>query len=216
MSEAPDNRGEAQVQRLQRDLLCPQCDYNLRGLSGACIHCPECGLHVDVARLITQRWTGPWYKAPGLQTLSMPVVWLTLGPVALIAVTCMFSGVIHSVGNQPQITNVRMVAAALGLVWLGVWVALMYRSWGVFQAWKGVWLALVEHALLAGYLAGIAATITGLIYGVVAGSRGNWAWAVALMPFVAAALAWLYGCRRLERWVAEQCVREYLRRRAGM
>jgi hypothetical protein len=52
--------GPAQVAELQQDLPCPQCDYNLRGLRGVVVQCPECGATFDVARLIAQRWRGPW------------------------------------------------------------------------------------------------------------------------------------------------------------
>jgi hypothetical protein len=44
---------------LERDLLCPLCDYNLRGLSDP--RCPECGHQFDWAELIDEaRWHHPW------------------------------------------------------------------------------------------------------------------------------------------------------------
>ena len=50
---------------LDRDVACPDCGYNLRGLSREIADCPECGLRCDVAKLLTRRWDQPWYKAPG-------------------------------------------------------------------------------------------------------------------------------------------------------
>ena len=47
------------VEAIQRDLACPACGYNLRGLTGDVIPCPECGTDVDIARLVTQKWTKP-------------------------------------------------------------------------------------------------------------------------------------------------------------
>lgn len=31
------------LEEIQRDLACPHCDYNLRGLRGAIVECPSAG-----------------------------------------------------------------------------------------------------------------------------------------------------------------------------
>ncbi len=45
--------GEERVNEIQQDLDCPHCEYNLRGLLGDVVSCPECGEICDVAKLVT-------------------------------------------------------------------------------------------------------------------------------------------------------------------
>src|SRR5262245_60898704 len=50
MTEAPG---------VDRDVLCPLCEYNLRGLVEP--RCPECGYSFEWAELLDRdRWTHPW------------------------------------------------------------------------------------------------------------------------------------------------------------
>jgi len=63
--------GEQLADQILNDLACPQCQYNLRGLRGAFVICPECGLGCDVAQMIARQWMGPWYNAPGFTQLLM-------------------------------------------------------------------------------------------------------------------------------------------------
>ena len=48
--------GEELVKAIQRDLLCPQCEYNLRGLYGDTVSCPECVAVCDVAGTDDLAW----------------------------------------------------------------------------------------------------------------------------------------------------------------
>jgi hypothetical protein len=61
MSQEPLNK----VDQIRQDLACPGCQYNLRGLSGVRVTCPECGQGINIAQLIARKWTGAWYRAPG-------------------------------------------------------------------------------------------------------------------------------------------------------
>jgi hypothetical protein len=47
-----DPQPQSELRPIDRDLHCPECEYNLRGLSGDPVQCPECGACIAVARLV--------------------------------------------------------------------------------------------------------------------------------------------------------------------
>ena len=68
--------GGEYVDAIRQDLECPNCRYNLRGLIGAVVTCPECGNNCDVAHLVANRWRKAWFRAPGFNRLVLPIGWL--------------------------------------------------------------------------------------------------------------------------------------------
>ena len=57
-----------------RDVACPGCEYNLRGLYGPVVSCPECGLTCDVAKLVQQKWEKSWQHAPKFHVVTGSVI----------------------------------------------------------------------------------------------------------------------------------------------
>ena len=109
--------GENAVREIQADLACPQCQYNLRGLRGEIVSCPECGARCDVARLIAARWEKPWYKAPLFNLLALPVAWGIACLLALIVFLPVYIGVVR---YQPFSRTLVVVGwAGFLLGWLG-------------------------------------------------------------------------------------------------
>jgi len=43
--------GREHLDTIHRDIGCPKCNYNLRGLSGETVACPECGERWHVNRI---------------------------------------------------------------------------------------------------------------------------------------------------------------------
>ncbi|MHC4775344.1 MAG: hypothetical protein ACYTBR_08770, partial [Planctomycetota bacterium] len=81
-------RRRARVAQIREELTCPQCEYSLRGVPGDVATCPECGTQCDLARLIVNQWTGPWYRAPGFHRVLVPVTCAGIGVwVVLIALS---------------------------------------------------------------------------------------------------------------------------------
>lgn len=55
------------------DIGCPKCDYNLRGLSGESVTCPECGSQWQATEIQVERWRGGKDAVPGLmRAWAMP------------------------------------------------------------------------------------------------------------------------------------------------
>jgi predicted RNA-binding Zn-ribbon protein involved in translation (DUF1610 family) len=199
------SRGEQLAERIiQDDLACLACGYNLRGLHEAVIHCPECGVECDIARMIANRWTGPWQRAPGYPTLIAPLAWLVFASMALLLVF---------VYEMKQSETAGWLTALGVIIILGEWTHQLHRAWRVFNDERGVWLALLTHLLFAGYLAGIALVVVGLLRGL--GRPSDWTIAGMHVLMVAAGVALFVGTRRGERFIAEQCIRQYVLQRSA-
>ena len=103
------------------------------------------------------------------------------------------------------------------LFWHGAvvvgWLALLLHTRRALRNGMGIPLALFAHVLLAGYLVGFAGTIQSVITGLVSGSG-----VAMVMGFLFAALfiGLMILCRRGERYIAQQCIREHLLRRMGI
>lgn len=189
--------GAGQINRIRHDLACLECGYNLRGLRGDEVTCPECGTTFDVAELIMRQWIGPWQRAPGYGRLLGPVVVFSIG-----AVLAMYPLIIELGEN-------RFPVFSLGV--LGVtavpWAILMHRlARGGSE--ERVWLALLAHLLLLGYAGGA----IGLV---VAGVSLILDFDPLAAPAMIAAMvvcgAIVYGCRRGEIYIANRCIRRYLK-----
>ena len=193
--------GEELVKEIRRDLLCPQCEYNLRGLYGDIVWCPECGATCDVAKLVSLRWTKPWHQAPGLSTVFLPTAWAVLGAVG---------------GPMASRVDPVLLAGCL-LVWLAVWLWLLWRAWDLFQSVEGVYVALASHVILAGYVFGVWGSLA-LVFHLLSllgapPSLGYAPWQWFALAFCLAPLGLLvWACHRAERFVARRCIRRYLAR----
>ena len=122
--------GEQLVDEIRFDLACPNCEYNLRGLSGAEVSCPECGTLCNVAQLVSRRWTRPWWNAPHFNRVIVPAAW---------AYVFFVFGWLAVAATGAELA----VFAASALIWAG----LMYRAWAVFRDWRGVAYPLLAHAV---------------------------------------------------------------------
>lgn len=193
-----------------RDIACPDCGYNLRGLGAGDVACPECGLASNVPRLLTRRWDKPWYRVPGLKWISMPASWLVVSGVVLL---------ILSVANQYEQLMPRTVLFA-------GWVAVTAAVWMLLMVWvcrsmgglASAGYALLSHVALGGYLVGVPLLIGGLAWTAVwvvdvfsqrsmAGRQHGLSVVLLLGGFV----LFVFG-RWIERVVAGHCIRQYLRR----
>jgi len=196
--------GEQLVDALHMNLECPQCAYNLRGLLGDVVTCPECGLTCDLAKLIANRWTAQWHKAPKLSTLALPtacmvgafLVWMT------VAIIVSLGG-----SGRPPIEWIGLIVLLMALVPYGLAIR---RAFGVFDDLRGVWLALLNHAIFIGY---IGSFLTVLFTTIKATASGAIVTALGLVS-VAIVLALVVGiylaCRRGEQFIARACIRRYL------
>lgn len=203
-SDHNTSRRTAEAVPVVIDIACPRCEYNLRGLVGPVVVCPECGLESDVPELAARRWDKPWYKAPGFNTLIWPAFCGWLWVFFVLPVTAV------TIGDQTA-------TVTIGLLGLAVWAGLMYRAYRVFDEALAVGLALAGHLLVAGFVAGVFGLIWSVIAAVVyvlnpparveLSDMGVW----VVLTGVWGALLWV--CRRVERRIAGACIRRYLRRR---
>ncbi len=184
------------------DIACPDCEYNLRGLPGPVVSCPECGLRSDVPVLASRQWDKPWYRAPGFNTL--------MGPAALFTIGWFLGPIVSGLlGHNQAATYAVMLLAA------GLWVWLMIRAAKLLGGPVGIWLALLSHLLVIGYLA----SLLGIISMVVITIRALVIQQVDTLSAVYVSLGFavflliIWGCRRIERAIAGVCIRHHLRRR---
>jgi len=192
------------IEEIQRDLACPQCEYNLRGLQGAIVTCPECGRECDVAKMVSQRWTQPWHKAPGLSTIYSPTAWFVL--VGVFVSPCLLGA-----AEDWMARAIILAAVAAG------WVGFMARAWTVFRTNEGIKLAAVSHVIFAAYIAGVVPIIGTLLIAAVAvlareRDRVSIFWFVVLLVLIPLGIFLINVGRRGERYIAERCIRQYLNR----
>jgi hypothetical protein len=201
---------------ITQDVPCPGCGYNLRGLAGDVVNCPECGQSCDVAKLIKWRWVGSWRRVPQLDTLAWPAVWLLLASLTIggqMALTMRLFFALIS-GHPYGRTLLRFTIFCAAAI-LPVWMWLMYRAWRQWPGRQGLRLALLAHAVLLAYLAGAAPLVVAcLAYA----SRGwlplNHRAAILLAvagPLVCAFSWW--AAHRGYRYLGRQCIRRHLRGR---
>ena len=205
----PPAAGGGHVEQILQDVHCPGCEYNLRGLYGAVVDCPECGVQCDMAKLVGLQWTKPWYQAPGFTLLAWPAIWAH-------AVVGVIAWATHNQSLFVPFHHVAIVSLAW-LAVLGVWVYFMYRSYEVFEALRGCWLALITHVILAGYFAGLVAIVFGLIWGLIYFTDSNnsvLSHGLGGAGAVLCGVGVVFVLQRLDRWIAEQCIRQYLKRRS--
>jgi hypothetical protein len=204
--------GEQILHDITQDVPCPACGYNLRGLSGDVVGCPECGQMCDVGELVKRRWVGSWRSVPGLATVCWPAVWLLLATLTIGAQLARSLGLFYAVVSghgyrHPLIIFLSLCAVTIPPVWL--W--LMCRVWRHWPGWRGLGLALLAHGVLAAYLAGVAPLF--FIPVVFHGSRPIDRRAVTILAIAGpliCALSWFAGYRGY-RYLADRCIRRRLR-----
>lgn len=200
------------VDEIRENLACPGCEYNLRGLRGALVACPECGRLCDVVEMVARRWTQPWFNAPGLSTLFGPVAWASIMGIFVMPFVLF----------APLAASTRMAAM---LVMFVVWLVLMWRAWAVFRGGEGVTLALFAHVILVGYVAtvlGLAFAVLLVLGSVIRALTGRvgpvlepWPLVISLFGGIVLALGtyvMLTVFRRGERYIAQRCIHQYLNR----
>ena len=190
--------GHRQVERIRGQLRCPGCEYDLRGLGGAIVICPECGTATDVARLVVAEWRGAWHKAPGYATLVWPVGWLLGGVLALL-----FAWAWHLAGSIGW-TSLALIGVGTVLGW--IWLLARMRN---RMAGRAIMLSLLAHGLTLGYVCGLVGGFWSLKRGLESTTTASLepvVWLVTLSLFV----AMLWACRRCERWMAGACIRHHL------
>jgi len=200
----------AQSGLLDRDIACPGCAYNLRGLGAGDVVCPECGLASNVPRLLTRRWDKPWYRAPGYNKLCLPAAWLVASLLLLVVLSILNA-----------LTRGQYWAAFFagwGLVTAAVWVGLLVWVWRSMAGLASAGYALLSHVALGGYLVGVPLFIGGFAWAIawvvdvfsqrpMAGKQHGLSVVLLLGGFV----LFVFG-RWIERVVAGHCIRLYLRR----
>lgn len=214
-SAAADPRatGVSDGWRVDRDTACPRCDYNLRGLLGPVVDCPECGLRSDVIELITRRWDQPWYKAPGYNFIALPAAWSF---VCLIGVSCSGS-IAASVSSQGQIPgNVLLITIAVWMAALAGWVGLLALAFVRFgRDWAAVGFAMLAHAALVGYVGGIGLIVSGSVAGFMGLSDKDVPTILISGGMVITGIGALIGGRFAERTSAKYCIRKWMKKGTG-
>lgn len=188
------------------DIACPGCEYNLRGLLGPVVDCPECGLQSDVPELAARRWDKPWYKAPGFNTLAWPAIW------ALFSLFFVLPVIDANGFMGPQDSLIASLLCLIG------WATLMYRAYRALGGMLGIGLALLMHILIVGFIVGAFGFFIMIIVGVIAlyefdadpVSVGYGVFATAIIVLI------LWVCRRVERAIAGACIRHHLRRKPSL
>lgn len=199
------SNGATSVEMIRQDLACPGCQYNLRGLHGSVVSCPECGTHCDVATLVTERWTESWWKAPGFNILIGPAATFMVG-IMLTLVTGMF------VAADLVATWIMVIPAVLALIH---WGYLWYRVHHNFGEPRSLLLALLAHIIAVGMIiSALALLISVLITVVELAYSPDPIRVVAYLAIILFAGVALLICRKGEKFIAGHCIRQHLAKRA--
>lgn len=190
-------RGVRQVEMLKDDAVCPGCDYALRGLQGDVVTCPECGQTIDLVRLLAIDWNRPWYDVPGFESLLLPLVWPMIGGLAALV-----AWGLAAVSNEtPWLGASFLIVTILG------WALSIWRRRAQLDNGSAIALIFLAHGLTVGYLAAMAIFGASLVQ----------LFTSALLPvhllsllFVVLSAALAVVCRRGEKFIAAQCLKQYL------
>ena len=195
--------GDQDLPDIQLDIACPSCAYSLLGLRGAVVRCPECGLLIDRAKLVVERWSIPWYSAPGLTRIELAGIWLAVG-----AITCFY--LILTQGSHSLDLNLTM-----GGPWLLGWILLFRRSLDGFGGWTAWRLVVLGQLVAVGLVVGFGGVVIGMMMVTIMLVSGDLldAGLAAVATVVFGVVAYL--SRHAERLAVEQCIRHHLRRAAA-
>ncbi len=191
---------EPHIETIRQDVACPACDYNLRGLVGAVVNCPECGHECDVVQLLTRRWDKPWYHAPRYSTVCLPAGWLLICiavlPLGLAVIRQRFGGLLFA----------TLFTASLVMGWAFV----MDRAWRVFHDPRGWWVPALAHGVLVLLIAGLAGVAVCVVCMLIAFIDSDPWTATGFAVLALVAIACLWAGRLGERFMAGQCIKRYL------
>lgn len=202
-SKAPG--GASNVEMIRQDLACPACGYNLRGLPGAVVTCPECGTVCDVATLVTEQWTQSWWKAPGFNVIIGPAATLMVGVVLTLLAIALSSTQLMS----PWFAVIFAVVVVS--YWCYLWHG-VYRRFG--DAWS-LLLTLLAHAIATGMIVSAIAMIMTALFCLLEFMRSPDLIRVATYALVfLIAIVTLFFCRKGEKFIAGHCIRLHLASRA--
>ena len=193
--------GAEHTESIRDSLVCLKCSYSLRGLGGDVVTCPECGERINIAVLVTQRWRGPWFRAPLYNVLALPLAWVFF--ILIIA-----GMAIAASDLQPAALP---IAFAILLVGAAVWLALFYVAARKFGSLEGVALAMLLHLLFGGYLVGFFGVLVSVIGSIraVFGGRGTGDLLQGGI-IVVVCIGTIVAARVGERFVAGRCIRQHL------
>ena len=224
MSDLPGESGDQQPASrddaaIQADLYCLECGYNLRGLSGDPVRCPECGNFNPVALIevpaeAIRRQLRRMESAPTYSVVGMLLTALTAIPVAFL------------ISGEPLSLACPLIPLFIGLLlWIGG-VARLRGSCLGKPGWLAALLRFQAVALLS--IAGIGAIFGGGIGLETAISGPSFQLgtllAVMLMSAVVVLLVVIWGFPQLHHWlkapmerlqreVAVEIARERLRKK---
>jgi hypothetical protein len=192
------------LREIRQDLACPGCGYNLRGLAGDVVNCPECGQSCDVAKLVKWNWAGSLHRAPGLNTLAWPAIWLVMGSVTIGCLLAralrLFDALVY--GHGWRLTLLVFTVLCTAAI-LPVWMWLMYRAWRNWRGVGGLGLALLAHAIVGAF-----------VVGPLCAGTCPWWWKrnpAATLGVVLVGVFFCWAGYQGYRYLAEQCIRRYLR-----
>ncbi|MEX0655122.1 MAG: hypothetical protein WDZ31_01865 [Phycisphaeraceae bacterium] len=218
-------------QAVRGERACPRCDYNLQGLAGPVVACPECGTHWDLHRLASN-WRGQsWYGCPGFGVIVMPAFFAGLSVVSLLFVgggllaidTRQFDDLLVQALllrlDAGTFISIVMLAALLSIAAVG-WLWLLVRVGRYFRAAWAVLAALGFHLVGGAYLAALVLVPYGFI-AMFAAILNALLWGYGPMPTIApfagavvVVLIVLAAARWIESRIGRRCLREEQWRRA--
>lgn len=223
MSGAPSERPEA-APVLDRDLYCIECGYNLRGLSGDPVRCPECGLQnaVTLMEIPADQIVAQLKRMESAPAYSFAALLLIISGLALQATWGMGPRVAPGLCVSPTIVGLILFPWSL------------YRARASCRQQPGWLAAMLAYYAFGGLMFGgtyVILVITGIaLYQVFTGLPMPWSprWnLVAILVGEAVAIAfpvrwyvrWSYRkatqrLRALQRHVAVAIAQEAFRRRA--
>lgn len=190
------------IDEVLRNVFCPDCQYNLRGLSGNIVECPECGKECNITELVAIKWTKPWYRAPYFNKLSIPLFTGVLGLFA-IPMTNYF------------VQSNQFYSMSVSIVFL-IWMGSFYICYKTFDSIRGIHLALLMHVSFICYAAGIFGSIIGTFWaftmfsGIQSKNIELWLLTDLLIIFCFMFVVWI--ARKTEKYVAYKCIDHYLDR----
>jgi len=203
---------------ITQNLPCPGCGYNLRGLTGDLVICPECGRSCDVLALIKEKqseraWATFQGKPPGYDPAVLPAMLLLLSPAPagyLAAAALAFFLIV--IWPAFEASDPAFVATALiTVVTAFTWVWLLYRVWRRWPGRRGLFLSLLGHAVLVGSVAVPLFGIICAVIWIVAGSMDNLAVCAMGAGVILVAVLIGVGVLQGERYMQRQCVRRHQR-----
>lgn len=196
-------QGIEQAEVIRHSLTCLKCDYSLRGLPGYIVTCPECGERTNIAAVMMQQWTGPWYLAPLYNLLIIPLLW------SLFVLVVGVIGMTVNQGKQIRLQVVMLIIFACA----GIWFALIFAVKKKFGCSEGAFLALYIHIIFAGYVVGLVGFVASLIR--LVNAIANQSWLTDLITnavLLCACIGIFYIARVGERFIAARCIRQHVRR----